>query len=317
MSDIRTMTRDFTREFIELYRAHPCLWQTKAKEYLDKNKKNAAYTLLVEKLQSIQPNATKQSVITKINTLRGGFRREQVQNSKRSGAALEDVYVPSLWYYELLLFLKDQEIPRQSVSNIESEEEVHEDVEDTQMIDEEENEREAGDAVSEQTEMEAHSEHSMASTSRPSTSALSSRSSPRLTKRSKQFKSHHQNINKADQILDIVATRLHHPADEFDLMGKSIAIKLRRLPREVRLYSEKLINDILFQAELGKVNEHTRITSEPNQLQPTPINNSNTLFPPPPNCVPIWTQSTPTNQLTTMNNSNTAAAYYGSYDPLQ
>ncbi|CAH2006908.1 unnamed protein product [Acanthoscelides obtectus] len=102
-------------------------------------------------------------------------------------------------------------------------------------------------------------------------------------------------------------------------MGKSIAIKLRRLPREIRLlvYSKKLTNDILFQTELGKVNEHTRITSEPNQLQPTPINNSNTLFLPPPNCDPIWTQSTPTNQPTTINNSNTAAVYYGSYNPLQ
>ncbi|CAH1974396.1 unnamed protein product [Acanthoscelides obtectus] len=138
-----------------------------------------------------------------------------------------------------------------------------------------------GDAVSEQTEMEAHSEHNMASTSRPS-SALSSRSSPHLPKRSKKFKAHHQNINKADRILDIVGTGLNKPADEFDLMGKSIAIKLRRLLREIRLYSEKLINDILFQAELGKVNEHSRITSEP-----TPINNSNTLFPPLPNCDPI------------------------------
>ncbi|CAH2009416.1 unnamed protein product [Acanthoscelides obtectus] len=82
----------------------------------------------------------------------------------------------------------------------------------------------------------------MASTSRPS-SALSSRSSPPLPKRSKKSKAHHQNINKADQISDIVGTGLNKPTDEFDLMGKSIAIKLRRLPREIRLYSEKLIND--------------------------------------------------------------------------
>ncbi|KAJ8953292.1 hypothetical protein NQ318_015874 [Aromia moschata] len=43
----------------------------------------------------MQPNATKNAVIAKINTLRGGFRRElkKIQNSKRSGAGTEDVYV--------------------------------------------------------------------------------------------------------------------------------------------------------------------------------------------------------------------------------
>ncbi|CAH1993749.1 unnamed protein product [Acanthoscelides obtectus] len=164
--------------------------------------------------------------------------------------------------------------------------------------------------------MEAHLEHSMASTSRLCTSALSSRSSPPLPQRSKKFKAHHQHINKADQISDIVGTRLNNPADGFDLIGKSIAIKLRRLPREIRLYSEKLINDVLFQEELGKGNERTRITLEPNQLQPTPIGNSNTLFPRHQTVIPSGLSlHQPTK--TTINNSNTAAAYYGSYNPLQ
>lgn len=41
--------------------------------------------------------------------------------SKRSGMDATGVYVPHLWYYELLLFLTDQETPRPGVSNIEDE----------------------------------------------------------------------------------------------------------------------------------------------------------------------------------------------------
>ena len=96
MTDFKSMSREFVKEFIELYRVQPCLWQTKSKEYLDRNKKNEAYKSLIKKMQTIQPDANKNSVINKINTLRGGFRREykKVQDSKRSGSGFDDVYVP-------------------------------------------------------------------------------------------------------------------------------------------------------------------------------------------------------------------------------
>lgn len=120
MSDLRNLTRDFLTEFINLYRAHPCLWKTKSKEYLDKNRKNVAYKILVEKLKSAQPEATKQIVIQKLNSLRGGFRRElkKIRDSKRSGAGADDIYIPTLWYFELMNFVIDQEVPRESVSNV-------------------------------------------------------------------------------------------------------------------------------------------------------------------------------------------------------
>lgn len=33
----------------------------------------------------------------------------QVKDSKKTGAGLKDVYVPSLWYFEYLTFLNDKE----------------------------------------------------------------------------------------------------------------------------------------------------------------------------------------------------------------
>lgn len=121
MADIRSYSKEFISEFIELYKSYPCLWKVKAKEYMDRNKKNEAYKVLVQKLQEVEKNATKEMVKTKINSLRSSFRRElkKMKESRRSGAGADDVYVPHLWYFELLLFVKDHETPRQSVNNIE------------------------------------------------------------------------------------------------------------------------------------------------------------------------------------------------------
>jgi hypothetical protein len=50
--------KKFLEEFIEIYREQPCLWQVKSKDYSNKNKKNASYELLLNKLREVQPDAT-------------------------------------------------------------------------------------------------------------------------------------------------------------------------------------------------------------------------------------------------------------------
>ena len=112
--------RTFWREFIDIYRQNPCLWKVKSKEYSDRNLKNSAYEKLVTKLKEKDENGNRDSVVKKINTLRSSFRKEckKVSASMKSGAAADAVYRPCLWYYELLLFLQDQETSRPSVNNI-------------------------------------------------------------------------------------------------------------------------------------------------------------------------------------------------------
>lgn len=79
---------------------------------------------LLKKLQEVEPTSTKKSVRVKINNIRGSFRREikKIEESKRSGAGTDEIYVTHLWYYDLLLFCKDQEVPRISVSNTDDQE---------------------------------------------------------------------------------------------------------------------------------------------------------------------------------------------------
>lgn len=114
-------------ELIELYRSFPCLWQIKSKDYLNRNKKDLAFTAIVEKLRESDPESdiTKEKVIQKISGLRSTYKREKakVDASIRSGAGAEEIYIPKLWYYHQLgSFLKDQYQPGPSISNIDDSE---------------------------------------------------------------------------------------------------------------------------------------------------------------------------------------------------
>lgn len=41
--------------------------------------------------------------------------------------------------------------------------------------------------------------------------------------------------------------------DEYDYIGKNVSAKLRRLPEPMRIFTEKLINDVLFNAQLNNL----------------------------------------------------------------
>jgi len=71
--DIRQWSKEFTTEFIEIYRSYPCLWRIKCPEYSDRCKRNIAYEKLCLKLTEVHPTATKDTVVKKIDSLRSNF----------------------------------------------------------------------------------------------------------------------------------------------------------------------------------------------------------------------------------------------------
>ncbi|KAG5877923.1 hypothetical protein JTB14_012001 [Gonioctena quinquepunctata] len=109
----------FVTEFIDIYRKLPCLWKVKSKSYSNRHEKNKAYEKLLLFYKQTDPNATIDSVKKKINNLRCTFRKElkKLRKSKRSGEGSDNVHVPTLWYFNLLMFTADQEEPRTSISN--------------------------------------------------------------------------------------------------------------------------------------------------------------------------------------------------------
>jgi predicted house-cleaning noncanonical NTP pyrophosphatase (MazG superfamily) len=119
MSDSRYLSKEFIIEFLEKYRQFPCLWKIKSKDYTNKNLKNRAYDELLTVCKNINPEANRDFVVKKIQSFRGSFRKElkKVEDSKRSGKSADDVHVPTLWYYHLLEFTVDQELPTDSISN--------------------------------------------------------------------------------------------------------------------------------------------------------------------------------------------------------
>ncbi|RZF32638.1 hypothetical protein LSTR_LSTR016977, partial [Laodelphax striatellus] len=125
MSDTRYYGRAVIQEFIALYKKHTCLWKYSSKEYTDRNLKEIAVTELTEKLREVEKNATREMALKKLNSLRTSFRREykKVEESKRSGTT-DDIYEPRLWYYDLLLFIDDQDIPCTGTSVDDREEET-------------------------------------------------------------------------------------------------------------------------------------------------------------------------------------------------
>ncbi|XP_074027710.1 uncharacterized protein [Leptinotarsa decemlineata] len=355
-SDLRHFSKAFMTAFIELYKSFPCLWKTKSRDYKDRNKKDSAYMVLLKKLQEIEPNATKKTVKAKINSIRGSFRREmkKIEKSKRSGTGADDVYVTHLWYYDLLLFTNDQEMPRESVSNL-----------DENRENESGSEREADDE-SEHTQGMEHIDEDVESPmnpparclsrssvprdlnqniSSPSTSATSSAATRKSSKRKCQTK-----VDEADEVLTMVGERLRNQKadDAFNIFGNNVAAKLRTLPRQTRLYTEKLINDLLFEAEMGNIDKHTKIVTSVNtstnsndtnnschtylpsneyphpathrpvqhQVHPSSQRPTDTQFPMTPTPQQHLYQNLETSSPTSQYNSN-ISTFYGTYQPSE
>jgi hypothetical protein len=83
------------------------------------------------------PEADLCFVKKKVDSIRASFRKElrRVRDSKRSGLSADDAYRPTLWYFDLLLFTADQDIPRKSKNNLEEEtEDVDRDSQETTAL---------------------------------------------------------------------------------------------------------------------------------------------------------------------------------------
>ncbi|KAM4028894.1 uncharacterized protein ACNLHF_024117 [Anomaloglossus baeobatrachus] len=124
---------DFVRELLDLYQSLPCLWRIKSTEYSDRIKKQAAYAQLVDlfKKHSGGEAVDVKVVKKKIQGLRTVYKKEanKVDKSKKSGAGTDQVYVSPLWYFNLLEFTRDQELPRMMESSYQRNVDLEADIE--------------------------------------------------------------------------------------------------------------------------------------------------------------------------------------------
>ncbi|XP_030760996.1 uncharacterized protein LOC115886088 isoform X1 [Sitophilus oryzae] len=103
----------FIKEFIEVFKENPVLWDKTHPNNKNMSVRLAALDNLLKKSQEYFPNADIDFVRHRLEGLRNSFRREyrKVVASKKAGT---EIYVPSLWYYNMLLFTvgeEEEEIP--------------------------------------------------------------------------------------------------------------------------------------------------------------------------------------------------------------
>lgn len=109
-NDIR---REFVLLLLSLYKDSPELWNTKLLAYKDRNKRSIALNKITKKLRMYDKTFTVSKLKRKINTLRSNFNREY-NKYKRSvlSATNEDIlYQPTLWYYNEMLFITEDNDP--------------------------------------------------------------------------------------------------------------------------------------------------------------------------------------------------------------
>ncbi|PSN42036.1 hypothetical protein C0J52_12277 [Blattella germanica] len=263
MADLRQCSREFLTDFISHYESFPCLWRVKSKEYSDRDKKGEAYERLVEKFKEIDVNASRETVVKKINSLRSVYRKElaKVNKSIRSGAGEDEIYKPSLWYFDLLHFLNDQETPRPSRNTMdESEESVNCD-ESSQLVEDDVQETVIDIGPSEAATTPA-TPASEASTS----TSHSVNTSRKLTRNKRKAVG---NDDGTTEVLQVIGKKLEslQADDAFQVFGKHVANKLREVPNSQNIIAQKLISDVLFEAELGTLTRNFRIVDMKSQRQ--------------------------------------------------
>ncbi|XP_054260753.1 uncharacterized protein LOC128985353 [Macrosteles quadrilineatus] len=248
MSDIRQASRDFFIEFIELYKSFPCLWQIKHKDYSDRNKKDLAYVELINKYREVDPAADRAIVVKKINSFRTVYKKEvgKINRSLKSGAGANEVYKPKLWYFELLHFLNYIEPSRKSTSTIdESDEETMIEVQNDELEDQ------ASLNVSERSETHLTGTTQCVTPSIPSTSL----SLPNKRKLHVVETAMLETMKRVGDKLNSVKE-----SDPHDIFGKHVADRLRNLKPHQLKFAQKLISDVLFEADMESLNRFCRIT---------------------------------------------------------
>ncbi|EDW69570.1 uncharacterized protein [Drosophila virilis] len=242
---------DLWLEFFDAYRQLPALWRVTDEVYKNHRMKKAAYDRLLECYRKIDPKATVEVMRRRINGIRTCFRRElrKVEQSEQIAHQTDDVYVPHLWYFNELSFLRadDSRITRVSHLSDVSDKFWNETDPDPQADDEFSN-----NDLKDDEEMENISEPEVkvfepalpVSNGSPVNQSPVDHLPPPVE----------PSINVATQFQPQVAPNLNHSSrDEADIFAEGWAITYRKLDGRNKLLAKKAIEEILFLGQINKL----------------------------------------------------------------
>ncbi|XP_074040986.1 uncharacterized protein [Leptinotarsa decemlineata] len=246
MADIRLWSKDLTSEFLDIYKANSSFWKVKSDEYKNKNLKDISYNKLIKFCHNNgMPHANRDFVVKKIQSLKGSFRKElkKVMNSHRSGSGTDDIYKPNLWYYDLLLFTKDQETPTDGYHNEDeqTEDSIEEEGPSTSTTDQ----QNTSTVVEEQEKQVEQNTPTVVEEARVEIQKKETGPTPRKRKAAPLASSH--------------AEFLKVCADTMKIAGINVAKKLAKMDLIQAIYAESLINNVLRKGLLQKLTEETNL----------------------------------------------------------
>ncbi|KAF7283311.1 hypothetical protein GWI33_000942 [Rhynchophorus ferrugineus] len=245
----------FWAEFIDIYRQQVCLWDVNSNNYLNKQKRNASYDVLLQKLKEMNPKATVEGLKKKINNMRTAFRRELKKVQCKGG----EIYQPTLWYFDLLLFTCQTGRKNKSTDELEG----HCKHETVHLPNKTENDEESESVHAEESLTQffyASDSEANSNKNEDSTDTLQTPSTI-ITPQNKRRKTSGIEQNKQESVY------LAHKApsnnsdieEECNIASKRIGYQLKAVEGHQRIIAEKLISDVMFYAKLGKLTEDSSI----------------------------------------------------------
>ncbi|KAJ0174282.1 hypothetical protein K1T71_010428 [Dendrolimus kikuchii] len=229
--------RKLMKNLILRYKEYPCLWDMNSTDYTIKSKRHDAITKLTELVQEHDSSATRVHVLRKLESMRSCVRREykKVQESRHNATCEDDIYTPHLWYYDIFPFIYkyEQEMDFKSKGGKST---PNQNAESDEEIEEEENSYSAAESFS--------GDYSAAN---------QIIEVPICSPANKRYSSYDEEPAKKRPMTEV--------GDEYDAIGINVAAKLRYLPPNMRVLAEKLINDVLFQAQTNGLTQHTTLST--------------------------------------------------------
>ena len=123
MAEMNEMDREEIELLIECFRSRPVLWDVKLRSYKDRALKVTEWEGLAadfNEANTAHDDISSLILQKKVESMKVMYSRnnKKVRESRKSGMAQEEVYKPTLWYFEKLRFLSDSFSVRSGRSNL-------------------------------------------------------------------------------------------------------------------------------------------------------------------------------------------------------
>ncbi|CAK1600119.1 unnamed protein product [Parnassius mnemosyne] len=319
--DISILTQNqYLSIFIKTWETYPELWNTCCESYRDKVRKNNALDKLLDIYKKMKPNSTREDLKKKLNALRTNFRKElkKIHKSKSSGKGTDEVYVPSAWtYYELLFLTNDEQPIKKTIEDKtgnfkllttkQTPEESVDYVNDffagvgenlASSISAVNNPHDLTTHLVDKTQLTTfclletdHQEEDKENDQDQYSYSISSMDPPPTpVSENKKRKKENDQQNLLQRTLSFLEKDSSDNQEEYHL-AKVWAAKLTKLESTQKLFAEKAINDILFEAQLGKLNKNSVKVNEHVPYTSSPLLPRQSLYHPRVNYIPSPSQS--------------------------